>query len=183
MALTDAKIGVVRLYMNAPPGSQGSVDLGNTLDGVELTIGQNYSDVNVDAYGDTPIDKVLTGTSAMVKTKLAEATFQTLRAAIPAGTQSLDQGTLGKPRLGFGRTAGLSMKSLSFQLILRPLRNVAAGVDTEDVVLYNVISNDDVTIPYKVKDQQVYPVNFIALVNESYEDGRRLGHIGPATIS
>lgn len=183
MALTDVKIGVVRLYLNAAPGAQGSVDLGNTLDGVELTVGQSFTDVNVDAYGDTPIDKVLTGNSLMVKTKLAESTFNALKTAISTGTGTLDQGSLGKPRMGIGHTAGLLMKALSFQLVMRPIRNVAAGVDTEDVVLYNCVSSDDVVIPYKVKDQQVYPVTLTALVNESYEDGRRLGHIGPATIS
>lgn len=183
MALTDVKIGVVRLYLNAAPGVAGSVDLGNTLDGVELTVGQSFTDVNVDAYGDTPIDGVLTGTSALVKTKLAEASFRTLQTAIQSGTGSVDQGSLGKPRMGIGHTAGLLMKALSFQLVMRPIRNVASGVDSEDVVLYNVYSSDDVVIPYKVKDQQVYPVSFKALVNESYEDGRRLGHIGPQTIS
>ena len=53
----------------------------------------------------------------------------------------------------------------------------------EDVVFYKAVNTENIKLNYKVKDQTVVEVSFEALVDESYGNGRLLGHIGGLHIS
>ena len=61
----------------------GGVDLGHTVDGAEIEIAREFTEVKTDLYGNTPVDMVLSGQSATVKLKLAEITPGTLSYVIP----------------------------------------------------------------------------------------------------
>ena len=50
----------------------GGVDLGHTVDGVEIEIERELTEVKTDLYGNTPVDYVVTGQKAVAKLKLAE---------------------------------------------------------------------------------------------------------------
>ena len=63
--ITNVKIGVCSVIYNG-------VDLGHTVGGVEVSYEAQHKDLNVDKYGQTPIEKVLIGEKFMAKVPLAE---------------------------------------------------------------------------------------------------------------
>lgn len=155
------------------------IDLGHTLDGVELTVERHLADVIVDRYGDTPVDKVLTGSSAKAKFKLAQWQDRTWDTALPEG-QNIDTATL--DQTGFGTDAGYSLRNDAGQLVIHPLK-YAAGDLSHDITLYTCVNTANVVLPFKVADQLAVEVEMEALVNEAYGTSRRLGHIGYAATS
>lgn len=156
------------------------VNIGHTLDGIDFTAERDFTDVNVDKYGNTPIDKVLQGTRVVLKFKLAQPDWYQLNIAMPE-TSSYD-GAGVNDRTDLGGDAGYSLRQDAAQLIVHPIKNLPTNF-TDDITLYRAVSYDNIAIPYKVADQQVVEVTMIALVDESYQPGRRLGHIGPAAVS
>lgn len=157
----------------------GGINLGHTLDGVELTIARDTADVLVDRYGSTPVDKVIVGTSAKAKFKMAQWDDRQWDTALPEG-QNTDTATT--DQTGFGTDAGYSLRQDAKQLVIHPLK-YANGDQSHDVTLYLCVSTGDITLPYKVKDQLVTEVEMEALVSEQYGAQRRLGHIGYAATS
>lgn len=156
------------------------VNIGHTLDGIEFTAERRFADVLVDKYGDTPVDKVLVGTTAMLKFKLAQPNWTQLNIAMPE-TSSYD-GSGSNDRIDIGGETGYSLRQDSAVLVIHPLKNAASDL-SGDVTLYKAVSTANVTLPYKIKDQAVVEVTMTALVDEEYGAGRRLGHIGPANVS
>lgn len=157
----------------------GGIDLGHTLDGVELTVDRQTAGVFVDRYGDSPVDYVITGTIAKAKFKMAQWNNRQWDTAIPEG-QNTDVAVL--DQTGFGTDAGYSLRQDAKQLVIHPLK-YAAGDMSHDVTLYLCVNTGSVTLPYKVKDQLVTAVEMEALVSEAFGTGRRLGHIGYAATS
>lgn len=161
------------------------VNLGHTLDGVELTIERDFTDVNVDKYGKTPIDKILLATRAMLKFKLAQPNFPQLDVSM-AETSSYD-GAGTNDRVDIGGDAGYSLRNGSSgqgaaaTLVIHPINRL--GDLSADVTFYRAASFDIIELAYKVDEQRVVEVNMIAFVDESYGTGRRLGHIGQANVS
>lgn len=156
------------------------LDLGHTLDGVLLTAERDFTDVKVDRYGDTPIDKVLAGNRATVSFKLAQNNFRNLDLSMPE-TSSYD-GAGVKDRVDLGADAGYSLRANAVQLVIHPLKNAVSDL-SEDIVLYKAVSAENVELPYRVDEQIAVELTFHALVDEGYGTGRRLGHIGPADVS
>ena len=156
------------------------VNVGHTLDGVELTFEREFEDLTVDKYGSTPVDKALTGNKLMAKFKLAQPDFLSLNIAAPEGEGA--DGSLGD-RIGLGTDAGYLLRQDAGLLVLRPLKNVATADDSEDVHIYKAVSVENVELAYKVDEQRTVEVTFEGLVDETYGTDRRLGHVGPATIS
>lgn len=157
----------------------GGIDLGHTLDGVELTVDRQTAGVFVDRYGDSPVDYVITGTIAKAKFKMAQWNNRQWDTAIPEG-QNTDVAV--QDQTGFGTDAGYSLRQDAKQLVIHPLK-FAAGDLSHDVTLYLCVNTGSVTLPYKVKDQLVTAVEMEALVSEAFGTGRRLGHIGYAATS
>lgn len=153
------------------------VNVGHTLDGVELTFEREFEDLTVDKYGSSPVDKALTGNKLMAKFKLAQPDFAALNIANPEGEGA--DGTTGD-RIGLGTDAGYLLRQDAGELVLRPLKNVASANDSEDVVIYKAVSVENIELSYKVDEQRVIEVTFEALVDETYGTGRRLGHVGPS---
>jgi hypothetical protein len=156
------------------------VDMGHTLDGFTVTVDRQFADVLVDKYGSMPLDKVLTGNGFTVKVKLAESTYRQFDAAIPEGFEY--DGVTTKDRIGIGTDAGFSLRSVAKQLRLHPT-SLATSNTTKDFVIYKAVSTEAVEIPLQIDNQQVLEVTFTALVDESYETGRRLGHYGSTDVS
>jgi hypothetical protein len=158
----------------------GGVDLGHTVDGVEIEIKREFTEVNADLYGKTPIDFVLTGQSASVKLKLAEITPGTLSYIAPEG--DWDEGAT-KSQLHFGSKAGYSLRNDAMELVITPQGGNTDGALT--ITFFKAVSTDDVKWAYKIDDQSVFECTFTALVDESRSatDGRLLGRMGPLAIS
>lgn len=154
-------------------------DMGHTLEGVALTNERDFKDVIVDQYGETPVDKVLTGNRLMLKFKMAESDWEKWNIAIPE-TSSQKVGANG--RVDFGSDAGASLWDEAGLLVMHPMKLPSSNKEF-DVNIYKAVSAEGVEVPYKIDDQKVIEVTMHALVDESYGPGRRLGHMGPADIS
>lgn len=146
-------------------------DLGHTKGGVEVTYDPQWSEITVDKYGKTVVEKKLTGEKVTVKVPLAEYTADNLLVAIPAGTQS---GTTHK-KLSIGSDAGKSLLAQAGQLILHP---VGESNKDFDVVLHKAAVTSSVTIKHQVETERVVEVTFEALIDETKADGSYLGFIG-----
>lgn len=157
----------------------GGIDIGHTLDGVELTVDRELAKVMVDKYGETAVDFVLTGQSAKAKFKLAQFNNRVLDMAMPEA-QNIDVATLDQTAIG--ADAGYSLRGDAKALVIHPLK-YATGDLSHDVTLYKAINTNSLTLPYTVKDQLLTELEMEALVDESYGSGRRLGHIGYAATS
>lgn len=156
------------------------VDLGHTVDGVEIEIEREFTDVTADLYGTTPIDKVLAGQSAMARLRLAEITPGTLSKVLPEADYDIGSSD---DHLHFGTKAGFSLRSVAGELVITPQGGNADGNLT--VTFFKAVSTENATFAYKIDEQTVYDVTFTALVDESRSatDGRLLGRVGPIAIS
>lgn len=156
------------------------VSVGHTLEGAELTAERDFTDVTVDRFGNTPIDKILAGSRLMLKFKMAQTEWAQWNIAIPE-TSSFD-GAGVADRNDFGADAGYSLRADAKQLIMHPLRNVATDL-SDDVTIYKAVSVENISVPFKIDEQRVIEVTMMGLVDESYGTGRRLGHYGPSAVS
>lgn len=158
----------------------GGVDLGHTVDGAEITIERDLTEVKTDIYGSTPVDYVVTGQKAMVKLKLAEITPGVLAYAIPES--DYDEGSA-DDQVHIGTKPGYSLRNDAYELVITPQGTNTDGNRT--ITLFKAVSTEPVSWSYKIDEQSVYEVTFTALVDESRNatDGRLLGRVGPAVIS
>ena len=158
----------------------GGVDLGHTVDGAEIEFERSFTEVKTDLYGDTPVDYVLNGNKATVKLKLAEITPGTLAYAIPEADWDVGSAD---DQVHFGSKAGYSLRNDALELIITPQGGNSDGNLT--VTLFKAVSMEPVSVAYKIDEQSVFEVTFVALVDESRNatDGRLLGRFGPASIS
>ena len=158
----------------------GGADLGHTVDGAEIEIERELTEVKCDIYGNTPVDFVLTGQRATVKLKLAEITPNTMNYIMPEN--DYDVGTT-DDHTHFGTKAGFSLRAEAKELVLTPQGGNTDGNLT--ITLFKAVSTDNATIAYKIDEQSVFEVTFTALVDESRNgtDGRLLGRMGPVAIS
>lgn len=158
----------------------GGVDLGHTVDGTEVTIERDFTEVKTDLYGNTPVDFVLSGQRAMVKLKLAEITPGTMSYVVPEADYDVGSAD---DHIHFGANAGYSLRGDALELVITPQGGNDDGNLT--ITLFKAVSTDNMTLAYKIDEQSVFEVTFTALVDESRAatDGRLLGRMGPALIS
>ncbi len=171
--IRNLRIGVCSVIFN-------SANLGNTKEGVNFNYEPSFADVTADKYGSSPIDKVLTGETLEIEVSLAEPNVANLFAAI--GASDRDSGASGD-RLNIGRSAGFSLlANKAAILVLHPVAD-AVGVTNEDIVIYSAVPTSPVEMAYEVDNQRIFKVTFAALIDETYGDGRRFGHIGITNVS
>jgi hypothetical protein len=158
----------------------GGVDLGHTVDGAEISIEREFTEVKTDLYGNTPVDYVLTGQKATVKLKLAEIAPGTMAYVVPEA--DWDVGST-KEQVHFGSKAGYSLRNDALELVIAPQGNNVDGSKT--FTFFKAVSTDNMVLAYKIDEQSVFEVTFTALVDESRNatDGRLLGRMGPIAIS
>lgn len=163
----------------------GGVDLGHTVDGAEIEIEREFTEVKADIYGNTPIDYVLTGQKATVKLKLAEIHPGTLAYVMPEA--DYDVGTA-DDQIHFGTKSGYSLRNDALELVITPQGGGNAGPGGDGnltFTFFKAVSTDGMKLAYKIDEQSVFETTFTALVDESRAatDGRLLGRMGPAAIS
>lgn len=158
----------------------GGIDLGHTVDGAEIEIEREFTEVKADIYGNTPIDYVLTGQKATVKLKLAEIDPFTMNYVMPENDYDVGSAD---DHTHFGTRAGYSLRNDAMQLTIAPQGGNADGNLT--FTFFRAVSTENATVAYKIDEQTVFEVTFTALVDESRAatDGRFLGRMGPANIS
>lgn len=165
--ITKVKLGVCEVSFNG-------VDLGHTKGGVVFTYEPTHSDVSVDLYGDTVVDKYLKGEKIAVKVPLAEKTIANLKVAIPQGTFA----GAANARLTIGAKAGKKASDDAAQLVLHP---VGEGTRAYDLVVYKAYVASQVELEHSNDGQTVIEVTFESLLDETKADGNYLGLIGDST--
>lgn len=169
---TNIRIGDAEVYL-------GGILVGHTKGGVEFTFEREFEELTHDQGGDTPIDLALKGNKLMVKAMLAEVTPGNLSKAIPEGdydTDAVDD------KLGLGTDSGYLLSQDALELRLHP-RNRGVTDFSEDIYIWQAVSKENVEFAFKIDEQRVVPVTWIALYQDSRADGQRLGRIGPDLIS
>ncbi len=159
----------------------GGVDLGHTVEGTELNIERDLTEVKTDLYGNTPVDYVIAGQKATIKMKLAEIIPNALSYLLPEG--DYDIGTA-DDHAHFGTKAGYSLRQDALELVITPQGGNSDGNLT--ITLFKAVQTGDISLAYKIDEQSVWDgVEFTALVDESRSatDGRLLGRFGPVAIS
>lgn len=158
----------------------GGVDLGHTVDGAEIEIEREFTEITTDIYGKTPIDYVLTGQKATVKLKLAEIHPLTMAYVVPEADWDVGSSS---DHVHFGSKAGYSLRNDALELVITPQGGNTDGKMT--FTFFKAVSTENMTLAYKIDEQSVFEVTFTALVDESRAatDGRLLGRMGPTAIS
>lgn len=169
--------------LKVPAGSLvtfGGVDLGHTVEGTEIEIAREFTEVKTDLYGNTPVDYVLSGQTATVKMKLAEIHPATMAYVVPEADWDVGSSD---DHVHFGTKAGYSLRDDALELVITPQGGNEDGNLT--ITLFKAVSTDNMTLAYKIDEQAVFDVTFTALVDETRNatDGRLLGRFGPASIS
>jgi hypothetical protein len=165
--ITKVKVGVCSVTFNG-------VDLGHTKGGVEVSYEPTHMDVTVDKYGETVVEKYLTGEKFTAKVPLAESTIANLRVAMP---QSSFAGAA-NARVTIGASAGQSARADAAQLVLHPINE---GTRAFDIVMYKAYVADTVDLMHKIDEVKVIECMFEALLDETKSDGNYLGLIGDST--
>lgn len=165
--ITNVQVGVCSVSFNG-------IDLGHTKGGVEVSYEPVHHDITVDKYGETIVEKVLTGEKLTAKVPLGEFTIANLRNAIP---QSQFAGAA-NARITIGANAGKKAKEDAYQLVLHPL---AEGTRRHDIVFYKAYVASQITLQHAVDEEKIIEVTFEALLDETKSDGNYLGLIGDST--
>lgn len=165
--------------MGAATISLNGVDIGNTWGGAVVTIDRKFVDLNVDAYGTMPVNKVLTGQSLEVEVTLAEPVAHLIAAAYPETSDTI--GSLHE-KVGIGSPIGTQLLQYAKQLILHPVDRSASDL-TQDVVVYLAVSADPIALNYQFDKQRLYKVKFYGFVSTAHGPGYSLGQIGQDPIS
>src|SRR5258707_15666222 len=103
--ITKVKLGVCSVVFNG-------LDLGHTSGGVEFSYKPTHVAINVDLYGETPVEQFLTGEEVTVKVPLAEFTIANLRVAMP----QTEFAGAANARVTLGHKAGQSARADAAQL-------------------------------------------------------------------
>jgi hypothetical protein len=165
--ISNVQLGVCSVLFNG-------VDLGHTKGGVEVSYEPVYQEITVDKYGETVVEKVLTGEKLSAKVPLAEFTIPNLKVAIPAATFA----GAADARVTVGKSAGAKASASAAQLVLHP---ISEGTKRHDVVFYKAHVSSQIVLAHKNDEQKIIEVEFTALLDESKSDGNYLGLLGDST--
>lgn len=145
--------------------SYNSVAIGHTKGGIEMSIKNDVTEVTVDKYGITPAKAYHKGTRIEVTMQLSEYDFTQMEQVINAATKVMST-------LEIGKKAGTQLTGA--QLVLTPLEAASTELD---ITLYNAVIIGDTKIPFKVDQETVYQVTFLALVSEDDADENGQGFL------
>ena len=144
--------------------------VGVTIGDVEFSPGLQQRIRQTARYGETPVDFVHTGEKFSVKVKLAEYAVANLAVALPEGV------TVSNARY-FGRVPGGLASAHAGRLIVRPVDKDASDDTSEDLVFHKAVVTDLETVTYSADDERVFGVTFTALVDDTQDDGKKLGFV------
>lgn len=149
--------------VNSTPQASAWTDVGGTTDGVEISINQEYKELEVDQVVDIP-GRRLVKRDMSVKTNLAEPTLQNLLYSL----NDVNGGSLGASGTGFAGYYEPAFTDSATQPTYRALilHGWAAGAGAGGVskrrmvILRKVLSSDNVEFAYKKEDQTVFSVTW-----------------------
>ena len=145
------------------------VDMGLSKGGCEVQITDTIYQTKIDKYGSSPTRGSEIGVIITVKTNLVEHSWNILEQAF----RSTGIKGLTPDRISFG--SGVGEEILGKELRLHP-RNEPTG--DYDVIVYAAVPELDSVIPFTIDTERIYPVNWMAVIDDSRSDGDMLFRIG-----
>lgn len=138
--------------VNASPAASAWTDLGGTMDGVELTVAQEYSELEVDQLIDIP-ERRKTKREFNVTTNLAEATLENMARALNDTAP-----TSGSGFKKFEPTTDNSATQPTYCALI--FDGYAPDALRRRVIGRKMLSVEGVETSYKKDEQTVFPVTF-----------------------
>lgn len=148
--------------VNTTPQASAWTDLGGTTDGAQLSINQEYKELEVDQVVDVP-GRRLVKRDMSVKTNLAEPTLQNLLYSL----NDANGGSLGASGAGYAGTYEPAFTDSATQPTYRALivhgwapGSASSTQKRRMVILRKVLSSDNVELAYKKDEQSVFSVTW-----------------------
>ncbi|HEY0774148.1 MAG TPA: hypothetical protein VGD51_08710 [Nocardioidaceae bacterium] len=136
----------------APPASGGWTDCGGTNDGVTLSIGQEFAELEIDQVIDVPARRQ-TKRDVQIQTNLAEGTLANLKLALNGGTSASGTGYE-----SYTPTDGLTNTEPDYSAVI--LDGLAPESMRRRVIGRKVLNTENVESAYKKDGQWLIPVAF-----------------------
>lgn len=166
MSVDNVKLGHADLTYN-------DTAVGLTKGGTTISIAPEFYEKTVDKFGNTPVGVSEIGTRVEVKTIVSEFTLDNIKAAI--ANAELQSGTT-VDQVNIGKQAGAALTGA--ELVIHPK---AMGSDTSmDITIHKAVLISAIEINFSNEDQTGYEITFLALVDETKDDGSHLLQIGTA---
>lgn len=141
--------------VNSAPAASAWTDLGGTLNGVELTISQKYTALDVDQLVDVP-ERRLTSREIMVTTELAEPTMNNL-------TLALNNNVTAASAVGYSNVQpalGTSATQSTYAALI--FDGFAPNGFRRRVIVRKALQTSDMKVKNDKKNQTTLPVVFEA---------------------
>lgn len=151
--IKNVKLGVCKVTF-------GTVDLGYTKGGVEVTVATETHEVSVDQFGKTPINQYVMGRTVMVKVPMAETTLENLVAIMPgAKLSSTGTGPTMKRRVDVPTGVGINLLDFAKELVLHPQGKPDTD-KSEDFIVPLAATAGALDFAYKLEDERIFNCEF-----------------------
>lgn len=136
---------------------------GGTTGGVTVTNTPTYTDCNLDEYGTSPIEKILSGEEASVSGTFGVYDKDALELCLPMGTV-YTQGA--NEAIGIGRNVGVKLTDHTFEMKIHPINTLgASGGDDEtyladDYTFFKVANAGDLSDMFNTGEQKTLDFTF-----------------------
>lgn len=141
-----------------------------TRGGLDLTFIRGLEAAEIDVLG--TYDLYSSGDAVEFTLTMPERSVNVVGRLFPDG---VDASAYASPYIGFGRTAGQSMRSNAKKVRIRPWRTRTS--DDEQIELWVVVPNGDATLSQQVTEPHSWSQPFRALPDPTKGDGEMIGHI------
>lgn len=147
----NVKLGVCKVLFDGQ-------DLGFTKGGVDVTVATETHEVQVDQYGQTPINEFVMGRTVSVKVPLAETTLENLAKIMPGATLISD-GVSNTARVDVPTGIGASLLDYAKTLILHPIGK-AESDKSDDFTVHLAATAGALDFAYKLEDERIFNCEF-----------------------
>ena len=147
----NVKLGVCRVLFDGQ-------DLGYTKGGVDVSVATETHEVQVDQYGQTPINEYIMGRTVSVKVPLAETTLENLAKIMPGATLVTDSVSK-TARVDVPTGVGTSLLDFAKTLTLHPI-NKSESDKSDDFVVHKAATAGALEFAYKLEDERIFNCEF-----------------------
>ncbi|MEJ8027282.1 hypothetical protein WKH82_17935 [Acinetobacter baumannii] len=147
----NVKLGVCRVLFDGQ-------DLGYTKGGVDVSVATETHEVQVDQYGQTPINEFIMGRTVTVKVPLAETTLENLAKIMPGAKLVTDPATKAA-RVDVPTGVGTSLLDFAKTLTLHPI-NKSDSDKSDDFVVHKAATAGALEFAYKLEDERIFNCEF-----------------------
>lgn len=148
----NVKLGVCTITFDG-------ADLGYTKGGVSVEVQTETHKVQVDQFGNSPINEYILSRNVTVTVPLAETTLENLVAIMPGATLVTDTVTPTKKKVVVTNAIGTSLLDTAAKLTLHPISNAPTD-KSDDFVIPLAATAGQVQYSFKLDEERIYNVTF-----------------------